>query len=199
MISYTTWEAIAETPWYIYFLIWVLFYLGYLSTKPRLIRVKPEIASQTFSIAIFITALIALIPITLHNFSILIGGSVVGCLLGYAHFYFGRISALRDKWLVFVPGSYSILVIVTTLVLAKYYFYGHRFFISIEIIRDPRYLPIFMSFSGLAIGLFLGRMYYLLRCVKSGPFFEGELPPEFAKLLNAPALPRARGRKKRAH
>lgn len=198
MISYNTWEAIAETPWYIYLLIWALLYLGYASTKPRVIMVKPQIISQILSLVIFIAMLFSLITISPQQIPLILGSCFIGFLLGYLHFYAGRVSAIQGTGKVFVPGSWTILVVIASLIFAKYYFYGHRFFISIEIIRDPRYLPVFLFFSGLAMGLILGRVLYLARVLKSGPFFVGELPEEFAKhgiIKSPPSPPHARARK----
>jgi hypothetical protein len=146
----------------------------------------------------FIAMLIAIIPISMQQLPLILGGCFIGFILGFLHFLAGRVSAIQGTWQVYVPGSWTILVIIASLILAKYYFYGHRFFISLDIIRDPHYLPVFLSFSGLAIGLIIGRVFYLVRCVISGTFFVGELPEEFSKQVKIklpPSPPRARARK----
>ncbi len=171
-MSYSTWEGIADTPWWVYLIMLGFLNIGYLVTKPRFIFVKAELFTQTLAMAILIIGISYIFKFTWHNTGIIFGSMLAGFMLGWMQFYFGDIRAVKGKWIVHIPGSWVVFILMIAIIIAKYYFYGHRFFISLEELKQEKYYPTYLTLSGLAIGLFIGRVHYLLRVVRSGPYYE---------------------------
>lgn len=165
------WEAVAEIPWWIYLFVMGAFFLAYRSTKPRLVAVKPVIIANGLMMSFLFAAWITVVRISVFQILILLSTLAAGFILGWLHFRFMGIQAARHKPLIRLPGSWFLFVVVLLIIAAKYYFLGYTYTLDMEIIKQGQYHSLISSIVGLIFGMFLGRMFFLYQCLKSGPFF----------------------------
>lgn len=171
-MSYESWQAIANTPWWVYYLMVGLLMIGYLGNKPRYIRAKPELLLQGLFIVFFLFTLFHIVTTTLTLVLIAIGMLLIGIILGWLQFRFQGIQAIAGKNIIYVPGSYRTFFLILALIICKYIFLGHAYFLNLNTLSHSEYHPYLFIFAGLVTGLFIGRAHYILRCLKQGPFFD---------------------------
>lgn len=171
-MTYATWEAIAETPWWIYFMIFVLMLMSYQATKPRYIHLKPELALQVISFALFSTIVCYYVSFSLNHISLIVASSVMGYVLGWTHFRIRKIQAVIGHYTVYVPGSLFPFCIIPCLIAAKYWYFGNSYTIDIDLLHTPIYQNYLSILFGFSLGLFFGRITILLQRLRMGPFIE---------------------------
>ncbi|MBX3709590.1 MAG: hypothetical protein KIT56_08535 [Gammaproteobacteria bacterium] len=172
-MSYRFWEAVAETPWWIHWMLLCFIYLAYLGTKPRIIFLKSAVIIQGISMGLLIIALFFFAKITLHNILICSSVTLTGIFLGWSEFRYSKVKAIKNKSQIYLPGSWNLFILIFIFVIANYYMdMSHHYIISIETLKQEKFMKFFLALSGLSIGLFIGRTYYLVHCLKNGPFLE---------------------------
>ena len=166
-MSDSIWVKIAETPWWVY-VIWIyLFYVSFLTTKPRIIPLQKLFLIPSLFLSISIVCMILILPFTLTNIFVLLGMLVLGVLLGWLQFRIMKIQAIKEGANLYIPGTWSGCIIILSLLFIKYYS-GYQFELDPNLLLQPKFASIILAFSGLCAGLFLGRVAYSLRCLKVG-------------------------------
>jgi len=174
-MSYTAWESIAETPWWIFFIIFVLLLTAYSATKPRYIQLKPELAMQSFCMGLLCLIVTYYVPFTLYNLGLLLAGLISGYIIGWTHFRIRKIQAVKGNYTMYVPGSWAPMFVIPCLIIAKFWFFGSQYKIDLEALSMPLYQHYFAVFAGTSFGLFFGRATILLRRLRLGPYLETPL------------------------
>jgi hypothetical protein len=170
-MSYPMWEAIAETPWWMYaFFLWLLF-LAYDSTQARIVPLKLSVISSLVFAISPVLAIMFFIHFTLKTILILSGTILVGSVLGWIQFYLQKIKILKNKAAFYYPGSWSLFVLIFLGLAAKWYF-GFNIYASLRMNMLSQYTIPVAIFASLILGLAIGRTSYLLKRVKTGPFKE---------------------------
>ncbi|VVC76525.1 hypothetical protein AQUSIP_18410 [Aquicella siphonis] len=169
-MPYAFWEAVAETPWWIYLLIFGIFYIAYRSTKPRFAAVRPIMINNGLMISFLFAGWATMVEINARQIGILSGAAVAGILIGWLHFRFSGIKAVKNKSLIRMPGSWILFAVILLMVAAKYYYFGYTYTLDMEVIKQGKYHSLISGAVGLIFGMFMGRMYYLLQCLKYGPY-----------------------------
>lgn len=171
-MSYSAWGTIAETPWWIYLIVLYVLKVAYQSTKPAFITLKSSMLFPSIVTSILIFSMASLIRLDFYQYLLLALSLVPGLILGCLQFHFRRIKAIKSKNQFYIPGSWSVFVIVFTLFLAKFYFYGFNFSLNAEALKQNNNSLPMIALCGLMIGLMIGRMGSFYRCMKVGPFIE---------------------------
>jgi len=171
-MSYTAWETIAETPWWVFFIISLLMYAAYSATKPRYLYVKSQLITQGISLFLLSLIVTYFVPFTLDNLGLLFLGLILGFVTGKAHFHYLKLKALEGRFVVYLPGSWLALLIIPSVVFIKYWYFGTNYTIDLDLLHTPFYQHWLATLSGLSFGLFFGRTSILLRCLRSGPYLE---------------------------
>lgn len=166
------WEAIAETPWWVYLILFGLFSVGYRATQSRIISVKPLIIYGGFNIALLFIGYSIITRLNFSYLPLLLLCILPGFAFGWAQFYFSDIKAVRNKPQLYLPGSWIFLVLILMIVAAKYYYFGASYYIDIDVIRQDPMIKLLSGLLGFSLGLYLGRVYRIVRLLKVGPFCE---------------------------
>ena len=168
-MNHAHWETIANTPWWLYVFFIYLSWMAYLATKPRLVPVKSIFIFPVFFITLSIISLYLSARWNLLYISIWAAALVTGTLLGWLQFRLLKIKAVKNKSLLYMPGTWSLLVIIFTLFIAKFYF-GFDGAIHPNQLSNPHFIRWIFLLYGIFTGLFIGRITYAVRCLKKGPF-----------------------------
>jgi hypothetical protein len=166
-MTHSIWESIANTPWWAYLILVYVFHIGWSATKPHITYINRLITlpalTLTFSIVLFLT----LKKSSMINISYWIAAAMVGLLLGWLHFRWLNIKSIKEEAKLFVPGSWSIMIIIILAFITQFYIsYQAHLYPKSTMLNVSR---LFIMY-GLIVGLFLGRLIYSLRCIKKGPF-----------------------------
>jgi hypothetical protein len=177
IMPYSFWEAVAETPWWIYWLLCCLFYFAYSATKPRIIFLKSALITESVLIVLLLLLLASIAPFNILNILLFMALSGMGTVLGWLQFWYSGIKIIKNKVQFYSPGTWSIFIFISVILFLKYYFLGPRFLFG-PVIMDQVYAHRFLAASvGLWVGLFIGRASYAFRCMKQGPSIdEKDLP-----------------------
>jgi hypothetical protein len=98
-MSYENWEAIAEIPWWVYYLIIVLYYLAYQATKPRTVSIKAILIPEGILTVSFLAMLLLLFffsEIHTHNLIFFSFALLPGTLLGWIAFRLSGFRAIQN-------------------------------------------------------------------------------------------------------
>jgi len=169
-MAYSFWQIIALTPWWTYVFIWYLLYLSFKATKPRIVSLYTFILLHVICMALILIGLVSLIQINSTNLMLCLGSAFGGIFLGWLHFRLIKIKAIKHEAKFYLPGSWLLLIVIILLVSAKYYLFGYQVFFDPQVLKQEKYLSYILIISGLILGLFIGRMLYVLRCIKHGPY-----------------------------
>ena len=163
------WQSIASTPWWFYAILIYFLRLGFLATKPQTIQVKklyigPIVLAAASLLSLYLAAGLTSANITLWGVGLVAGGA-----LGWLHYQHTPVKALRDKTGFYIPGSWSLLIIMASVFIVKNY-YNYQIAVHPELVNQSHFATLWLFLYGLFTGLFMGRMAYLFRCLKVGPY-----------------------------
>jgi hypothetical protein len=164
------WEIIANTPWWVFVLLVYLIRVGLGATRSRIVPVRRLLILPTIFIALSFVSMYNNMQLTFDHVLIWSAAFMIGSCLGWLQFKALKIKAVKNRASLYVPGTWSLLVIIIILFCVKYY-YGYQNAI------DPTKLQsnIWLFFAyGLFTGLFAGRVGYAVRCIKAGPYASDE-------------------------
>lgn len=167
-------ETIASTPWWFYVLVVLVVKLAFIATKPRLVEIKKLFVMPIVFISISILIFAYTYKINPTTIGIWLSTLMAGTLLGFLHFRFLKIKAVKEKAALYFPGSKSLFVLILVLFAARYYFNTHLN-IDPQTLLQPATLARLIPLYGFFTGVFIGKAWYALRCVKVGPFIPNQL------------------------
>jgi hypothetical protein len=168
MTENSIWQIVAGTPWWVYVLFIYLMRLGFYATKSHIIPVKKIFIMPMIFLVLSIVSMFGM-ALNAFNLSIWVASILVGAVLGWLQYKALRIKAVKNKASLYVPGTWSLLIIITLIFSIKYYF-GYTISIDPNVLMQPQYTAWILGLYGLFSGLFIGRLTYALRCIKVGPF-----------------------------
>jgi len=169
-MSYSIWGALAETNWWVYvFFLW-LAAISFQATKPHKVSMKLTIVYPLLLLALLLMLLPFVIPLTLYKLFILILFITPGFVFGYLQFRFQRIKAIKATSQFYVPGSFSLFIILMLLLIAKFYYYNYAVTFNFSSLKQETTTNIVSAVSGFIIGLYIARSLCLYRCMKIGPY-----------------------------
>ncbi|RDI45161.1 DUF6622 family protein [Aquicella lusitana] len=166
------WEIIAGTPWWVYVLFVLLVRFGILASKPRIIPFRQLLLLPAVFIPLSFASLYQM-HLSLSLFGLWAGALLLGAAGGWLQFRFINIKAIKNQSKLYVPGTWSILIIILIVFAVKYY-YSYESAVNPGQIINPHINVWFALLYGLFTGLFIGRVAYALRCLKTGPFLSTE-------------------------
>lgn len=165
----SVWEIAANTPWWVYLLFIYLVRMGFLARKPRTVPVRMLFILPSILIVFSIFSLYHIVQLNAANLLIWLGAIFLGIGIGWLQYYSLRIKAVRNEEKLYVPGTWGLLIIVLVIFAIKFYF-GYELTIDPSLFLQAKYSFWLLSVYGFFTGLFLGRLIYALRCIKSGPY-----------------------------
>jgi len=164
------WQAIAITPWWFYLILYYILTLCIRASKPHIASFRYIVLIPGFFICLLLVSLPIIVSFTLQNFLIWLGTALFGILLGWLQFRLRKVKAIKNETKFYLPGSWSLLVLIILVIIAKYYYFGYQILIDPHILKQPKFAPFLLAAGGILTGLFIGRLIYLLRCLKFGPY-----------------------------
>lgn len=156
-------QLLINTPWWVYLILIYLIIVGIKASKTRIVSLKKLFIIPLVFLIMSIETLISSFKIDLLNFSIWSLGILIGAIFGYIQTYRYKLKIDKENGLLEIPGTWSTLVIISVIFIAKYY-------ISYELAVDPAIINenVFeisaLLVTGVCTGLFIGRLCcYLYR------------------------------------
>lgn len=165
-MSYQIWNAIAETPWWMFLMITSLLYIAYFPTKKRAFAFRPFIINQCLYIGFLIIVLFFVTNITISNLALFGSFLLVGMMAGWMHYRFNGIYVNKATLQIHMPGSWILFFLTLAIIPAKYYFFGTSNIDLLDLAKQEKFILYSSNLACLVVGLTIGRTYYLLRCVK---------------------------------
>jgi hypothetical protein len=163
------WQKIAETPWWVYPLIFYVIYIAYLSTKPKIVPLYNLFFSAAAFLLVSIIGIVAFVRFDNMNLASYIVMFFLGGGLGWLHFRSLKIKAVAGEKKLVMPGSWFAVFFIIAFVTAQFYL---QFPLSLnsDVLLHGQYSLLLMTLYGFFTGLFGGRIACALRIVKNGPF-----------------------------
>jgi hypothetical protein len=168
------WEMIAGTPWWVFALFAYLVKIGYSATKPSIVEFKKLWMLPTALIILSVIGIDTIAHGAPKNLLAATGAALLGIPLGWLHYKSLKIKAVQDKKQLYIPGTWSVLVIILAIFAVKYYC-NYQLEVNPEIFLRPQNALTILTVYGLFIGLFIGRMAYSFCCIKYGPYVKDTL------------------------
>lgn len=165
----TIWETIADIPWWLYPTVTYLIIVGFTATKPRVVSVKHTFILPGLFLVLSVASLLYTVHASLTNIAFWLLAIVAGSGVGWLYCLSLKIKAVKDKPLLYLPGTWSVLFIFLTIFAVRSY-YGFTLAFDPLILTQPKHAFALVTIYGLFTGLFIGRSVYSLRCLKVGPF-----------------------------
>lgn len=175
------WQTIAETPWWKVAFFGYLIYLVFMTTKPRIITLRSLQFGVLSLTALSLIALATATYVTTEALSRALVMFLLGGGLGWLQFSAYRLQAITGEKKLLVPGSRILVFVIPAIVFLKYYF-NNQLSVDTSSLPVEKLIVLFMTVTGLACGLFVGRWLYARHIVKFGPFIASTA----ANLLTSP-------------
>lgn len=169
-MSYSLWGAIAETHWWLYVIFIWLAFASFNATKPRQISMKLSIIHPMILAGILLIMLPFVIKLNVYKISILIFAITPGLVFGYLQFHFQKIKAIKNTARFYVPGSWTVFIVLMILLMVKLYYYNYPIILDLSIMQQENTSRIIVLLLGFLIGINIARSLCLYRCMKVGPF-----------------------------
>ena len=166
------WEIVADTPWWVYVLFAFLVRVGLQATKARVISARKLLTIPLIFISLSFFNMYSNTELTIDHVAIWMSALCAGGLLGWLQYKALKIQAVKNTTSLYMPGTWSLLVIILTMFTIRYYI-GYQNAVSPQLFAEPKTWIIFLY--GIFTGLFAGRSFYALRCIKTGPYVSDEL------------------------
>jgi hypothetical protein len=152
-----------HTPAYVFLLFGYLIYAGLQASRDRIVSLKRTIILPAVFLYFSFDALknsFAHTPLVLTIWSIAFLG---GIGLGWLQVCFRKIKIDKIKKLLFLPGTWSTLLIILSIFIIKYYF-GYQHARHPELFQNVYFTSFALIIYGSTSGLFIGRLInYLYR------------------------------------
>ena len=162
------WQSIASTPWWAYVLFGYFAFLCYRATKPQVVMVRKVLVMPTLITLASMAGMYFLVKPTAVKLGYWAVMFVLGSGLGWLHFSIKKIKAIEGGTRLVIPGSLGLTAVFIIAITAKYYF-GYPLSLDADFIQAPQQSLSLVILYGLSLGLFFGRMLYILHIAKSAP------------------------------
>jgi hypothetical protein len=159
----TLWQAIANTPWWVYVILIYLITLGIKATR----RTKVPLLKLTIMPVIFtalsVHTLITAFKIDFYSITLWVISILVGCVLGWIQVSRFDLRVDKQHWIIEAPGTWSTLWLILIIFAIKYYF-SYALAVDPGLTHNDWFELAMLGLSGLFTGLFIGRFIgYLYR------------------------------------
>lgn len=170
-MDFTIWQAIAETPWWIYVILAYFIWISWMATRPSVISIKSLFISPILFLLFALPALIYYAHFNLVNCLLSLLTFCLAIPLGWFEFKIHKIKAIKNENKLYIPGTWNLIVIISILCLVKFYFnVTLSDFLTLKIFTYPIISTNLVCLYGFFAGFFIGRYWFAKQCVKTGPF-----------------------------
>lgn len=157
------WQTLVHTPWWVYLLLIFLIRVGIRASKTHVVSLKklfivPIIFTFMSIHTLFTSFTVGALTITTWAVAILIGMA-----LGWIQVHRYSLQVDMKNLLIQVPGTWSTLIIILIIFIAKYYF-SYELSVDPQLAQQTIFEICALAISGIFTGLFIGRLIcYLYR------------------------------------
>ena len=116
------WEALVNTPWWVYVIFVYVLIFGIRATKTRIVSLSRMFIIPIILIALSINELLTTVQPVWYNFFIWVIAILIGIYLGWLQIYHFKILIDRKKHLIQTPGTWTTLILLLIIFSTKYYF-----------------------------------------------------------------------------
>jgi hypothetical protein len=164
---FAIYEILNKTPWWIFILFFSLLKVGIDGTKNRTKRTRHLYIAPAIFLGMSLQSLFSLFPQTWLTYTLYIGSLTIGIAIGWLFARTLKLDFDHIHHTIKIPGSFMILILMMSIFFSKYHF-TYSLATNCEILSKAGFISFHLIFSGLTIGLLLGRTAcYLFRNKKS--------------------------------
>lgn len=161
------WEILHKTPWWIFILFFCLLKVGIKGTKSRTMRIRHLYIAPAIFLEMSLQSLFSVFPQIWLTYTLYIGSVTIGIVIGWMLARRLELHFDHIYHTIKIPGSFMILILMMSIFFSKYHF-AYSLATNPEILSKAAFTTFHLIFSGLTIGLLLGRTgCYLFRNKKS--------------------------------
>ncbi len=114
------WDIIAGTPWWVFALLAYLVRIGYEASKPSFVDFKKLLLLPAFLITLSAAGIYTIARGAPIDLLATLAAMMVGAPLGWLHYKILKIKAVPNKKQLYMPGTWSVLVIIPSVFSVKY-------------------------------------------------------------------------------
>lgn len=155
-----SWEIIAETPWWLYFLYLYLLWSASLSLKPQQILIKRLFYYPVLYLILILPLLLWQFGLHLPSLSLLGASFLLGLPTGFIYCQFKKVHILYVEKSIVVNRSWLPLVLM--LILISIYCYFQPTLTAMQLfLSNQTSSNLFFGLFGLTLGLMLGQLAWI--------------------------------------
>lgn len=162
------WDNIADTHWLVYAFCIYLLWIGYRTTKPRLLSINHLVIAAILYFIVITPALFIGYDCTWRLALIWLGTLLGGTILGYIHARFYPIKAVQQSQHLYLPGTWIFFILIIGV--QAFILYRILFMTGINVLYEPHTTAPIFGFVGLGLGLLAGKTLWGIKCIKFGPY-----------------------------
>lgn len=167
----TIYQTLMHTPWWVYIIFIVLVKLGLRASKTSITHLpKLAIAPAIFTY-MAVDSLINNLHLTRQVLLIFSGTGLLGILIGYLQVTRLTLSFDREKYLIKVPGTWSVIVIMMIIFSTKYCL-GYELALDPNILENSRFEIFFITVNAVCSGIFIGKFICYIKRLYTEPSVE---------------------------
>ena len=164
----TIYQTAIHTPWWVYLLLVVLLKIGINASKTSVVSIKKLFIAPVVFGVMAIETLINNIALSLFVLSIFSIALLIGAVLGWLQVRKQSLRFDRNKQLIKIPGTWSVMTVIIVIFSAKYYF-GYALSTDPEIVKNTYFELAFIGVTAVCTGLFIGKLICYLKRMYTEP------------------------------
>ena len=161
-------QTALHTPWWVYLLLYFLLKMGFKAASTRVVSVKVLFIGPVVFTFMAIETLINNFKITGFDISIFSIALITGAAIGWYQVSTQSLRLDKENWLIEIPGSWSVLIIIIIIFASKYYF-GYELSVDPEIAHNTLFETAFVGVTAGCTGIFVGKLLCYLHRLQKGP------------------------------
>lgn len=162
------WEALANTPWWVYALLVFFVSRGIKARRPAIVSPAKLALVPAIMLVWGGWSLVTLFPVNPLTLGSWVISMVLGAVFGLWLFQNVHVRVDRERGLLWRPGDPTFLPLVLAIFAAKYVF-GYLAGVEPAVVRQPAYYLTDIVVSGVITGVFLGKLAMILHKYREAP------------------------------
>lgn len=159
----TAYYFLINTPVWVFILFAYLIFIGYKSSKTRVVSLKKLFIAPIVFTLMSIHSMIHELQGDYWMALVWLLGMVIGASLGWLQVHRLKPQVDKQHWLVHTQGSWVTMILVILIFGYKYYL-GYITAVQPDIITHTGFLWSSLIIIGAITGMFVGRLLYYIRC-----------------------------------
>ena len=144
------------TPWWVHVLFCFLVSVGVKASRTAVVIIQKMLIAPVVFTLLSLQSLYTHLDIDLFVLTVYVLSSCAGILGGFLQVSMQSLRVDRERSLIEIPGTWSVMVLVMIIFFTKYYF-GYELSVDPDALKNTAFEVAFIGFNALCTGMFIGK------------------------------------------